>query len=89
MKSDTESIWSIVTDIEEFHFYCCPECNVKDHSKEIFVQHVLKEHPNAKQFLENSQFRDDNDIHNAAEIDIKEEVDEDVGVSAGIWVIHT
>ena len=49
----TKNPWS-VTNIEEFHFYCCPECNVKDHSKEIFFQHALEKHSNnAKDFLEN------------------------------------
>ena len=78
MKSDQENIWSTVTDIEEFHFYCCPECNFKDNSREIFVHHVLKEHPNAKQFLEINQFIDNNDdIH--VGIYVKEEIDEDDG----------
>ena len=66
---DDQNPWSFAADIEEFHFYCCPECNVKDHSKEIFVQHILKQHPNAKRFLIINLLN--------VEIDIKkEEVDE-------------
>ena len=67
---DDQNPWSFAADIEEFHFYCCPECNVKDHSKEIFVQHILKQHPNAKRFLIINLLN--------VEIDIKkEEVDEE------------
>jgi len=66
---DEQNPWSLAANIEEFHFYCCPECNVKDHSKEIFVQHILKQHLNAKQFLIIN--------HPNVEIDSKkEEVDE-------------
>ena len=62
--ADNKNPW-LITDIEEFHFYCCPECEFKDHAKVIFVHHVLQEHPNAKQFLEINQFidNDDDDIH--------------------------
>ena len=72
--TDNKYPW-LITDIEEFHFYCCPECEFKDHTKVIFVHHVLQEHPNAKQFLEINQFIDNNDdIHVGTYI--KEEVDD-------------
>ena len=58
--TDKKNPW-LITDIEEFHFYCCPECQFKDHSNEIFVNHVFQAHPYAKEFLEINQFIDDNE----------------------------
>ena len=58
--TDNKNLW-LITDIEEFHFYCCPECQFKDHSNEIFVNHVFQAHPYAKKFLEINQFIDDNE----------------------------
>ena len=37
--------WSYATTLEEFQFYCCPECDIRDHSRESFVKHALKKHP--------------------------------------------
>ena len=34
--------------LEEFLYYCCPECEVKDQSKALFLQHALDKHPKAK-----------------------------------------
>ena len=81
MKSNTENPWSHVSDIEELHFYCCPECHVKDNSKKIFVQHALEQHPNSKTFFLKNLFNacDDEEIHeenlnNDDNCDIKEEI---------------
>ena len=30
-----------VGNLEEFLYYCCPECNEKNQSKELFLQHAL------------------------------------------------
>ena len=37
-----------VGNIEEFHYYCCPECDERNHSKECFIQHALEKHPNSR-----------------------------------------
>ena len=42
--------WS-ADNLDEFLYYCCPECNVKNRTKEEFVTHALNHHPNAKDFL--------------------------------------
>ena len=39
--------WS-VRNLEEFQYYCCPECNLKDHSRENFLEHALNQHPNSQ-----------------------------------------
>ena len=41
---ELENPWSATT-LEEFQFYCCPECDIRDHSRESFVKHALKKHP--------------------------------------------
>ena len=39
--------------LEDFHFYCCPECpDVKHHAKELFVRHALDQHPKAATSIE-------------------------------------
>ena len=39
-------------DLEDFLYYCCPECNQKNQSKDYFLEHALHEHPKSKEFLE-------------------------------------
>ena len=48
-----ENPWS-VKDIEEFLYFCCPECNLKDRSKDLFLKHALEEHPNSKECVLNN-----------------------------------
>ena len=31
--------------LDEFRFYCCPECGIKNQKKFFFVNHILSEHP--------------------------------------------
>ena len=37
-----------VSNLEEFLYYCCPECDCKNKDKEDFVNHVVISHPRAK-----------------------------------------
>ena len=37
-----------VENLEEFLYFCCPECDLKDQSKTEFLQHALEQHPKAK-----------------------------------------
>ena len=45
--ADQENPW-LVEHLEEFLYFCCPECHVKDQSKESFLEHALNQHPKAK-----------------------------------------
>ena len=36
----------MVEELEEFLYYCCPECNEKCRVKGSFLQHALGNHPN-------------------------------------------
>ena len=47
MKYHESNPWE-VKNLEEFLYYCCPECEVKNHTKEIFLQHAIEQHPRAK-----------------------------------------
>ena len=44
-----------VTNLEEFLYYCCPECDISREtiyqSRELFLKHAFDEHPMAKQGL--------------------------------------
>ena len=37
--------------LEDFLYYCCPQCNNRHQSREKFLQHALNEHPEAKIYL--------------------------------------
>ena len=42
----------LIGDLNIFLYYCCPECDERNHTKESFVQHALEHHPMAKENLE-------------------------------------
>ena len=41
----------LVNTLEEFLYYCCPECDQRDHSKDSFIHHAYEHHPEAKEAL--------------------------------------
>ena len=50
MEDDNnENPWT--PNLEEYLYFCCPECDMKDQSKEKFLKHALDEHPKAKEVL--------------------------------------
>ena len=50
-QNTIDNPWN-VEKIEEFLYFCCPECDLKDHSQLEFLQHALERHPNSKDFIE-------------------------------------
>ena len=46
----TQNYW-IVECLEDFLYYCCPECNNRQQSRHNFLQHAINEHPEAKTHL--------------------------------------
>ena len=49
--------WAKIEFVEEFLYYCCPECQVLSHCQHFkdqnsFIQHVFASHPKAKTFLD-------------------------------------
>ncbi len=41
---DTVNPWDLGKTIEDFHFYCCPQCAFKCHSGPLFQEHALDNH---------------------------------------------
>ena len=48
MEEKMHNPWSSVRKWEEFLYFCCPECNEKNQSKDIFIKHALSIHPMAQ-----------------------------------------
>ena len=53
----------IVQSLQDFRFYCCPVCEIKEFSEEKFVKHVFKIHQNSfkyiQPFVTSNEFLDD------------------------------
>ena len=49
----------VVAHLEEFLFFCCPECDEKSQSKEYFLEHAIGHHPKAKEVLFKFQVKDE------------------------------
>ena len=47
-----ENPWAVNT-FEDFQFYCCPECDLKEHTKDKFVKHALENHTEYKDYIVN------------------------------------
>ena len=79
---DENNPW-LVNNLDDFLYYCCPECGLKDKSKEIFLQHALETHPNAKNSLSKKtklvkhEPFDDDQVLGAEEPELFEKFDDD------------
>ena len=43
----------VVTNLDEFLFFCCPECDSQSPNKALFINHALIEHPKAREIIPN------------------------------------
>ena len=43
--------WSVES-IEEFRFYCCPECDIKEMNKRDFLRHAAAAHPRSQSLFD-------------------------------------
>ena len=41
-----------VENVEDFLYFCCPECDEKNHSRDHFLKHAFDQHPKSKEYLE-------------------------------------
>ena len=55
---EDENPW-LVSNIDEFLYFCCPECDERNQSKELFLKHAIDEHPKAKQSLGDLKVKDE------------------------------
>ena len=51
MESSERNPWE-VENVEDFLYFCCPECDVKNHSRDHFLKHAFDQHPKSKEYLE-------------------------------------
>ena len=58
MNIKSESPWS-VDNLEEFIFYCCPECDEKNCDRELFLQHAFDRHPHSEEYLQIFQVKEE------------------------------
>ena len=58
MNIKSESPWS-VDNLEEFIFYCCPECDEKNCDRELFLQHAFDMHPHSEEYLRIFQVKEE------------------------------
>ena len=50
-QSHFENPWAVDDGLEHFLLYCCPECDMKHVSRELFLQHAINQHPLIKECL--------------------------------------
>jgi hypothetical protein len=43
IEDEKHNPWS-VTNLDEFLYYCCPECDNRTQSKELFINHAYLNH---------------------------------------------
>ena len=77
--NNIENPWN-VENLEEFLYFCCPECDLKDQSKMQFLQHALNQHPNAKGsvqkfIIKEETFEDSEEFPYLNDINFSEEYD--------------
>ena len=49
IEKEKHNPWS-VNHIEDFLYFCCPECDERNHSEVLFMQHALDAHPKGELF---------------------------------------
>ena len=57
-ENELENPW-FVEELEEFLYFCCPECDLKDQSRENFLEHALNQHPKSKDSLYKFEIKDE------------------------------
>ena len=76
-----ENPWLVPT-IDEFLFYCCPECDLKCRYSDDFLEHATKSHDLAKVSLQalNSLDEAETYVQNGEEFKNEGDVDVDVNI---------
>ena len=57
-KVMSKSPWD-VTSLDEFLYYCCPECDIKHSSKSKFYIHAIDKHPESQEYLQSFKINED------------------------------
>ena len=59
--------WAINA-IEELLYYCCPECEAKHQSEELFFQHAFERHPHSKEYILPFKVKSEEDHYNGYDV---------------------
>ena len=65
-----------VQNLEEFLYYCCPECNERNQSEELFFIHALESHPHSKEYILPFKVKSEENETYYNEYDVKVETSE-------------
>ena len=57
-KLDPFNPWKVES-IDQFLYYCCPECDIKQKTKSDFIIHAIDAHPGSREYLPMFDFEDD------------------------------
>ena len=60
-KPDVTSPWNVES-LENFLYYCCPECDMKQDTKANFIIHAVDAHPNSHPFIPMFELKDEKDF---------------------------
>ena len=77
----TSNPWTSISKIEEFLYFCCPECEEKNQSRELFIKHALEKHPNSKECIALINVKEEKleeDENNEDEDEVGADEDEDL-----------
>ena len=66
---DQNNPW-FVNNLEEFLYYCCPECNEKNRSQDLFLEHAMCEHPRAKEYLKMFEVKKEIGMYSARNLEM-------------------
>ena len=76
-KSTNNSPWAVDV-LEEFLFYCCPQCSLQEQSREQFLEHALVHHGDeSKDYLKKFSFKEEPIDHEDNEANISFPNDDD------------
>ena len=67
-----------VSNLEEFLYYCCPECDLKDVDRDRFLNHIVIAHPRAKNLIESLNEIKDHDFRPELGYKVKVEMPDEV-----------
>ena len=68
MNSEDDNPW-LVDNLDQFLYFCCPECDEKNQSRDLFFKHALDHHPKARQSLVNLKIKEE--PYDETSLDIK------------------
>ena len=69
---DLSNPWR-VPNVEAFLYYCCPECDERNQSRELFIKHAIDCHPSSKDCFYNVKLEVDEVVEYENDVDLDEE----------------